>query len=514
MLSTRNVNLSIVFSLCIAVTVLIIMSISTFVTIRRERAAILEQMNERGISLAESLASLSLDSLLVLDYTPSVKLKLNLVAEDIESKKEVIYAIIFNKKNVPVTDIIDDDNPYIVAAKKNIHKDTISSLYNLLKSRNDIMHFEKEMKVGDETFGFARVGISKDILNIESKKALIMETVVNIITICTLVIVILIVFQYLIKVPLSKLMLGIHTVSSGDYSHLIPVHRNDEIGMVSSNFNAMAKDIREKRTIIEDYAHNLEIKVDERTKDLQAANESLKNAQEQLVQSEKMASIGTIAAGVAHEINNPLCSILTNTQILIEEIEDPDQKESLSLIETATRHCKVIVSTLLGYTRKSAALEVKQMLMSEAIDSACDLITTEMSLNIRIEKTYGANEPIIQANVTELTQLFTNLILNGIHAIERAKRADGLITVEVTHDEDFVYGKVTDNGCGIEKANYGKIFDPFYTTQDVGKGTGLGLSVCKQIVAKHYGKLDFTSEVTVGSVFTVVLPKQKDSLTT
>ena len=104
--------------------------------------------------------------------------------------------------------------------------------------------------------------------------------------------------------------------------------------------------------------------------------------------------------------------------------------------------------------------------------------------------------------------------MNGIHAIERAKRADGLLTVEVTHDEDFVYGKVTDNGCGIEKANYGKIFDPFYTTQDVGKGTGLGLSVCKQIVAKHYGKLDFTSEVTVGSVFTVVLPKQKDSLTT
>ncbi|MGA2090817.1 MAG: ATP-binding protein [Endomicrobiales bacterium] len=296
------------------------------------------------------------------------------------------------------------------------------------------------------------------------------------------------------------------------YQRIIDRERNEKEKITSlyAQMERLNEELKEKRFMIEDYARNLENKVKERTQDLELANENLKNAQDQLIQSEKMASIGTIAAGVAHEINTPLGAILINTQLLLREIKNFDQKECLTTIEEATRRCKIIVSTLLGFTRKSAALDTQKMLMSDAINEACKIIVTELvPLNIKIEKVFNDKQSEVLANSTEIIQVFTNLILNAKNAIEKTQRKDGLIKLEITEDDVSVYATVIDNGCGIDEKNHRRIFDPFYTTQDVGKGTGLGLAISKQIVAKHYGKLDFTSQLNVGTTFTVSLPKRK-----
>jgi two-component system NtrC family sensor kinase len=268
------------------------------------------------------------------------------------------------------------------------------------------------------------------------------------------------------------------------------------------------REVKTSRDTIEDYAHNLEKKVEERTADLQRANEELRAAQEQLVQSEKMASVGTLAAGVAHEINNPLGSILTNAQMLLLDA-DESGRENLKLIEEAARRCRKIVMTLLNYTRKSAPSDVKTELLRVPIDDACNLLDIECKKdNIEIRKEYSDDLPGVQGNMTELTQVFTNMIVNAKNAILKAGRP-GVIRIRVFRSGDKAVCQIEDNGCGIPEKNYRRIYDPFFTTSDVGKGTGLGLSISQEIITKHGGSVEFVSKVDEGTTFTVTFPANK-----
>lgn len=243
---------------------------------------------------------------------------------------------------------------------------------------------------------------------------------------------------------------------------------------------------------------NLEKKVEERTR-------QLKEAQEQLIQSAKMATIGTLAGGVAHEINNPLGAILTNTQMLLREIEDPDKRESLELIEEGTRRCRDIVTALLKYSRKPEVDEFKPLNLNDIIDDACNLLQSQLSKeNIKIERELS-EIPSISGNANELPQVFTNLILNARDAIKRVK-GHGKITFRTYGENETVVVEVTDDGCGIIDENINKIFDPFFTTKDVGEGTGLGLSIAYKIIEKHNGEIKASSNVGEGTTFIIRFP--------
>ncbi|MFH1415379.1 MAG: HAMP domain-containing sensor histidine kinase [Elusimicrobiota bacterium] len=263
------------------------------------------------------------------------------------------------------------------------------------------------------------------------------------------------------------------------------------------------EEIREKEKIVLISRRELQDKNNE----LKAAYDELTVMQDQLIQSEKMASIGTIAAGVAHEINNPLGAVLTNTQMLLMKITDDKSVEYLNFIENATRRCKKIVAALLDYTRKSSPANWVELDLSEVIDSALRLIQKEFEdSSIKIEKDYGA-EINIKGDAVELSQIFTNLLSNAKNAIIKSENRPGMINIKTYNENDKTIITITDNGCGIPEENKRRIFDPFFTSEDVGKGTGLGLSITQKMIEKYEGSIEFSSKSGEGTTFIVRFPK-------
>jgi signal transduction histidine kinase len=245
---------------------------------------------------------------------------------------------------------------------------------------------------------------------------------------------------------------------------------------------------------------DLEKKVKQRTRELE-------EAQKQLVQAEKLATIGTLAGGVAHEINNPLTAVLTNAQMLKLSLTGGDEAECVSLIEEGAKRCQTIVQKLMKYARKPVHEELKQEVdLNQVIDNVLAFIQYQLEQeNISVVKRFSALAKV-KGVANELEQVFTNIILNAKDAIKAASGA-GTIEIATFEKNGTVYAQVKDNGVGIAQENLSKIFDPFFTTKDVGKGTGLGLSITYGIIEKHGGKIEVASEQDHGTTFLVSIPK-------
>jgi signal transduction histidine kinase len=247
---------------------------------------------------------------------------------------------------------------------------------------------------------------------------------------------------------------------------------------------------------------NIEAQVHRRT-------EELIDVQKQLVQAEKLATVGTLAGGVAHEINNPLAAILTNVQMLLSEDEmDLDEaRESLALIEEATKRCRTIVKKLMTYAKKPLeTATLGKVDLFDVIDRSVNFLIyqlTQEDIKVLIEAQAGTC--FVSGNQNELEQVVTNLVLNSRDAIKRVKKS-GDIGISLKKNAEFVEISVRDEGVGIPEEVMSKIFDPFFTTKDVGKGLGLGLSICQSIVQKHGGTVSVESASGRGAVFTVKLP--------
>jgi signal transduction histidine kinase len=233
------------------------------------------------------------------------------------------------------------------------------------------------------------------------------------------------------------------------------------------------------------------------------------HTQKQLIQAEKLATVGTLAGGVAHEINNPLAAILTNAQMLSMDATREDEKESLKLIEDAAKRCRSIVQKLMVYSRKpQGSREVGDVDLEKVLNNSVSLLNYQLSQdNIKLNTIFKNKPFIIKGSQNELEQVLTNLILNAKDAIKHRKKS-GNIDISMSREDGKIIIRVKDDGTGIPKEHINKIFDPFYTTKDVGKGTGLGLSICQSIIEEHKGSIAAESEEGKGSTFTVVLPEK------
>ena len=270
--------------------------------------------------------------------------------------------------------------------------------------------------------------------------------------------------------------------------------------------------------------------------------QSLEDTRVQLVHSEKMASLGTLVAGVAHELNNPISFIYDNLGFLEQYVKALlsaiDQYEGVPLAEGArdqidrikeelnlefirtdlgklqenfregAERTKRIVTDLRTFSRLDEA-ERKTVDLHEGLESTLALLTNKLKNVVKVHRQYG-NLPRVECYPGQLNQVFVNLLTNAADAI--AGEGDMWITTNYDEAEDCVRIKVEDNGKGIPEEDIPKLFDPFFTTKDVGRGTGLGLSVSYGIVERHGGRIEVESEVGKGSAFTVVLPVrlQKD----
>ena len=244
----------------------------------------------------------------------------------------------------------------------------------------------------------------------------------------------------------------------------------------------------------------------EHVKELKQTLDELKATQLQLINSEKMASLGQLVAGIAHEINTPIASIKSNNEILnklISKLDQPDLKEMFSQIneidsEAIKRISKIVVS-LKKFVRLDEA-ELQNADINKEIDLTLDLIRHETKNKIEIEKHYG-NIPLIKCYPNMLNQVFTNILVNACQSIDK----NGKIIITTECREKELYIKIRDNGCGIPKENLNKIFTAGFTTKGVGVGTGLGLAISQKIIDKHNGKIHVNSELGVGTEFIITL---------
>jgi signal transduction histidine kinase len=234
-----------------------------------------------------------------------------------------------------------------------------------------------------------------------------------------------------------------------------------------------------------------------------------------LIQSEKLAAVGQLAAGVAHEINNPLSAIIANAQILLEEVsgENIGEVESLKLIETAGIRASQVVRNLLSISHKEN-LEYELVDINTNIRNALVLVHHEIlksPITVRLE--LADNLPPVLAQQQHLQGVWINLLMNAIDAINAADRQEGVITVKTGASKDEVQIVVSDNGQGIPREKLHKVFEPFYTTKTVGHGTGLGLSVCMRVIKEHQGSISVESKPGQGTRFLVALPLGADNPT-
>ncbi|HEY9724600.1 MAG TPA: ATP-binding protein, partial [Oscillatoriaceae cyanobacterium] len=299
-------------------------------------------------------------------------------------------------------------------------------------------------------------------------------------------------------------LVGLIYISSPTANKTFTRHDLDLMSAISAQV-ALALENAQAYETIKELNAGLEQKVKERTEDLERALHELTDTQAQLVETEKLATVGTLAGGVAHEINNPLGAILTNAQLLKLDIDDPEQRDSLDLIEEGARRCKEIVAALLRYSRgvESNAQPVNLRAALDDVLAALEPRVHESgaTLELALERV-----PLVLGDLPEFRQLLTHLLNNALDALADCADGERRLALALKTEPGSVSFAVTDNGPGMAPEIVKRIFDPFFTTKKVGSGTGLGLSVCQRIVEKYSGRLLVRTAPGEGATFTLLLP--------
>jgi len=267
----------------------------------------------------------------------------------------------------------------------------------------------------------------------------------------------------------------------------------------------VAKDLRDTKKLLEEKARTEaeRAKADE----LKKACDERQELEAQLIQSEKMASLGQLAAGVAHEINNPLTGVLTSGHLLLKrsQMDDPNREE-LEIIVNETTRCRGIVRGLLDFARQTRPKMVYTNL-TQLINETLSIMENQFHLNnIKVSKKLQEDIPDIMLDLNQIQQVFINILLNSIEAMPEG----GRIMVSSESDKDSLYINFHDTGRGISEEIIGKIFDPFFTTKSGKKGTGLGLSVSYGIIKRHNGTIEVKSKVNKGTTFIIKLPLKQN----
>ncbi len=296
--------------------------------------------------------------------------------------------------------------------------------------------------------------------------------------------------------PIGEMAVAAQLIAAGDFDHEVQIEGAGEVAVLSRSFNQMLESLREMREDLETWGRTLEEKVKERSKELL-------DMQIRMGRAERLASIGMLSAGVAHEINNPLGGILALTSLTLEEVSPDDpNRENLEEVVRQAQRCKVIVKGLLDFSRQSVS-SAEPVELGRAAQKALALVRSQASFfNIELVFDCDPDLPPIMADQSELQQVILNIIVNAVQAMDE----HGRLTIATRSVNGFAELSITDTGRGISPENLDRVFDPFFTTKDEGHGTGLGLSIAYGIVSKHGGTISAESEVGVGSTFTVRFP--------
>ena len=416
----------------------------------------------------------------------------------VDKKAEACYAC--HAKDTPIERLSTPSRNRIFSSGKGYRiLGMINPMYNDKDCSSAQCHAhpasQKVLGVIDITMSLA--GVDAEMLY--ARRQTIFFNLMSILSLSIIAVISLLVF---VGKPVRQLVLGTNRVARGDLHHVIPIDSDDELGHLARSFNKMTESLQRANEEIHEWIRTLEQKVEARTKEL-------KDAQFQLLHTEKLAAVGKIAATVAHEINNPLTGVFTYIKLMERKIEERNYgphdmekfREYLSTMSREVQRTSAIVRNLLDFTRPKEP-SMKMVNLNALVEESLNIVRNKLSIsNIALEMRMDSL-PEIQADSAQMKQVFINLIINACEAME----GGGTLTITSRHDgtrntETIAFA---DTGTGISPESLPRVFDPFYTTKE--KGTGLGLSVVYGILTRHNGRIEVKSRPEGGTEMIVTLP--------
>lgn len=318
----------------------------------------------------------------------------------------------------------------------------------------------------------------------------------------------------MVNIPVRKLTQGTQEIIRGNLAYRISVHSDDEIGDLAASFNKMTEELGRARDDLTQWAQTLEDKVEQKT-------DELRRALSNMVQMEKMASLGKLSASVAHELNNPLAGILAYAKLLKKKVAKSGQQlgalgqgfspenlkeinDELTMIADESARCGSIVNNLLLFSRQKVG-EFQRQNVAPIIEQSLKLIAHHLTMsNVKCEVTLPSTPIEIICDAEQIEQALIALEINAIEAMPEGGNLK--IELESVQGGNAIQIKVVDTGVGISAEDLDHVFEPFFTTKKDGKGTGLGLAVVHGVVERHNGRIEVESKLNFGTAFTITLP--------
>lgn len=478
---------------------------------------------------------------------------------DLASLETFVVELLKNPDVLYVRVLGPNQEAFAVGGQEDLLERPFQADASLDKVDDGIYDTFAEIREGGEIYGRIELGLGTDSIQKAISSAQRMSA-----TIALVEMILVALFSYFLGSyltgQLKTLRAAAKHVSTGDLDINLAVKGNDEISDVSHAFNKMVNSLKESqqlRDAYEEQLHELNRSLEERVikrtaqlekrnNELQAANDTIQSTQTQLLQSEKMASLGQLAAGVAHEINNPIGFVMSNLRSLqeyfevyqqilskyeqlqncaddavriarLQEIrnfsEDNDlefiQEDAKELLHDSTDGTKRIKDIVQGLKEFSHVDQIEQQEadLNECLETTLKIVNNEIKYACRIVKKFRPL-PKIRCNPGQINQVFMNMLINASHATRDVE--DGTVEIETGTSQGYVMVVISDNGSGIAEEHLQKLFDPFFTTKAVGEGTGLGLSISYGIIEEHHGQIRVQSEVGKGTRFYIRLPMQEE----
>ncbi len=512
MILFRSLKTKIIFSVILLVVV--IEGIFLYLNIKSLSQQMIEKTEEEAFNLSETIR-LSIRYAMIKDRRDEYQR----IIDDVARRKGIVEVRIFNKAG-EITVSSDRSKVGTIVDMKaeacyGCHREDEAKVLLPSDSKTRVYHTEKQRLLGlinpiyNEPACFSChpqninvLGVLDTMVTLEEfdqEKAYLYTRMVlsGIISVIVLSLLMSLLFTRLVNRPIAKLLVATKKAAQGDFDQVVHIESHDELRELSDSFNHMIKELKRSQNAIEEWTQTLEQRVEERTQELQ-------RVQDQLIQAGKMAALGELSAGVAHEINNPLTGILTFSSLMLKKIDDqhPWKKDLENIVQQTTR-CRNIVKGLLDFARQRKP-DRKEWDIHALIDRTVTLVQNQARFqNIKIVREFDPQLPKLLVDGDQIQQVFMNIIINAADAMTGQ---EGILTIKTTSCNGIAEVLFKDTGCGMSKEHLSKIFTPFFTTKETGKGTGLGLAISYGIIQSHGGEIKVESELGRGSTFRITLP--------
>jgi two-component system NtrC family sensor kinase len=500
--------------LSVILVVLVIEGVFLYLNIRSLSRQILNKTEEEAFNLSETIR-LSIRNAMIKDRRDEYQR----IIEDVAQRKGIAEVRIFNKKG-EITVSSDNTKVGTVVDKRaeacyGCHKEDEAKKLLPSDSKTRIYHTEKQTLLGlinpiyNESSCYSCHPKTTNVLGVldtmislegfEKEKAQIYNRMIlsGIISVIILSFLLSLLLTRFVNRPIDKLLAATKKAAHGDLDQAVAIQSRDELGELSNSFNNMITELKRSRDAIEGWTQTLEQRVQERTRELQ-------QVQDQLIRAGKMAALGELAAGVAHEINNPLTGVLTFSSLMLKKVDEnnPWKKDLENIVQQTTR-CRNIVRGLLDFARQRKP-DKKEWDIHTLLENTLILVEKQAPFqNIKIKKSFNTRIPMLFVDGDQIQQVFMNILLNAADAMTLN---GGTLTIQTELKNGIAQISFTDTGQGISKEHLSKLFAPFFTTKETGKGTGLGLAISYGIIQSHNGEIEVESEVGKGSTFRIQLP--------